>query len=105
MNGLLGAFHSARGQILFYLRDDIALTATKFKRDNMYNQAMFPDGTIHAIDLPADIYKALMRRVSADGTVDADVGPVYGNYLMFSGYKIKVTKYEVTETTYKVRLA
>lgn len=70
----------------------------------MYPAATYPDGTIHAIDLPKDIYDQLMAQCSADGTVDAHVGPVCGNYLMFAGYKIKVTKYEVTEHTYKVRL-
>lgn len=66
--------------------------------------ASFPDGTTFAINLPPNIYAQLMTHVDADGTVDASVGPVHGNYLMFAGYKIKITKYEVTETTYKVRL-
>lgn len=66
--------------------------------------ASFPDGTIYAIKLPADIYAQLMAFVDADGTVDASLGPVHGNYLMFAGYKIKITKYEVTDTTFKVRL-
>lgn len=69
----------------------------------MYS-AMFPDGTIHAIQLPKHIYDALMAFVSADGTVDPAAGPVYGNYMMFSGYKVKVTKYQITPDTYKVRL-
>lgn len=69
----------------------------------MYS-ASFPDGTIHAVNLPADLYKALMARVSADGTVDAGVGEVHGNYMMYAGYKVKIAKYEVTPTTYRIRL-
>jgi len=68
----------------------------------MYS-ASFPDGTIYAIHLPKPIYDQLMTHVDADGTVDASL-EVHGNYLMFAGYKIKITKYEVTETTYKVRI-
>lgn len=64
----------------------------------------FPDGTINAIKLPLDIYNDLMKHVTPDGTVAEAAGPVYGNYLMFSGYKIKVTKYDVTPSSYKVRL-
>lgn len=66
--------------------------------------ASFPDGTINAIDLPTDIYNDLMKHVSADGTVDASLGPVHGNYINFGTYKVNVTIYEVTETTFKVRL-
>ena len=66
--------------------------------------ASFPDGTIHAAKLPAKILEQLMTHVTPDGTVDAAAGEVHGNYLMFAGYKIKVTKYEVTPSTYKVRL-
>ena len=64
----------------------------------------FPDGTIHAIDLPADIYAQFMKHVDVDGTVDDSLGPVHGNYINYSTYRIKVTIYEVTETTFKVRI-
>jgi len=66
--------------------------------------ASFPDGTIHAIRLPTKVYDALMQFVDAEGVVDEAAGPVYGNYLMFSGYKVKISKFEVTPTTYKVRI-
>jgi hypothetical protein len=67
-------------------------------------QASYPDGTIHAIDLPPDIYNQLMAHVDVEGTIDNSVGPVFGNYIMFAGYKVKVTIYEVTDKTYKVRI-
>lgn len=66
--------------------------------------AMFPDGTTYAANLPPDVYAQLMEHVTIDGTVDAAAGEVHGNYLMFAGYKIKITKYQITPTTYKVRL-
>lgn len=104
MSGLLGAFHSASGSIRSGFNDDTAHTVRKFKKENMLYQFSYPEGCINAIDLPADIYADLMRHVSADGTLDASIGPVYGNYVNFGTYRIKVTIYEVTPTTYKVRL-
>ena len=64
----------------------------------------FPDGTIAARDLPADIYLELMKNVAADGTLYPSIGPVHGNYVNFATYKVRVTIYEVTDSTYKVRL-
>lgn len=70
----------------------------------IYPDAMFPDGTIHAVDLPDNLYAQLKAQTDAEGFVDASVGPVFGNYLMYAGYKVKVTIVHVTPTTYKVRL-
>ena len=101
MSGLLGAHPTANGA---WSSIDVAvLTATKFKKENMYWHP-YPDGTIHAIDLPPDIYSNLMQHVTADGTVSDALGPVYGNYINFGTYRIKVTIYEVTPTTFKIRL-
>jgi hypothetical protein len=60
----------------------------------MYYYAAFPDGTIHAARLPAHVYEAL--NPAADGTVNPAPGSVHGNYMEFAGYKVKITKYEVS---------
>jgi hypothetical protein len=66
--------------------------------------ANFPDGTTYAIKLPSDIYAKLMSHVDIEGIINASAGDVHGNYLDFAGYKVKITKLEVTPTGYKVRL-
>lgn len=66
--------------------------------------ANFPDGTTYAVKLPPEIYAKLMSHVDIEGFVSAGAGMVHGNYLDFSGYKVKITKIEVTPTEYKVRL-
>lgn len=67
--------------------------------------ASFPDGTINAIDLPPDIREQLYRHVDSTGALDSSIGPVHGSYIDWCGYRVNVTIYEVTDITYKVRLA
>lgn len=66
-----------------------------------YNQ--WPVGTINAIDLPPDIYAALMNYVAEDGTVAPEL-PVHGSYILFSGYKVRVRIEASTHETFVVRL-
>ncbi|WP_407305371.1 hypothetical protein [Acinetobacter sp.] len=64
----------------------------------------FPDGTILTDDLPSDLRAQLRGMADAEGILSANAGPVYGNYLMFAGYKVKVKIVEATDKTYKVQL-
>jgi len=64
----------------------------------------FPDGTINAIDLPPDVREQLYRYVDVEGILSNAVGPVYGNYVNFAGYKVNVKIIEATDKTYKVKL-
>ena len=101
MSGLLGVLLSVSEAWLS--TSALALIAVKFKKENMYFHP-YPDGTINAIDLPPDIYRDLMQHVTADGTVSNSLGPVHGSYINFGTYRVNVTIYEVTETTFKIRL-
>lgn len=68
----------------------------------------WPIGTVHADELPPEIYDELTDYVVDDAVSEAlpvHRTPTEGPYVMFSGYKVRVTIELVSEDTMIVRLA